>query len=210
MSVLEPSVLQEALQSADISENIAAGFVFQTPEDAALASQEEKRVLLLRQHLEEADTDTILGVYNKAIADRVFKTPVGISYVSELRQRLLDMGKKPEELALIPLFQDYTKTVRTTSEPATKRVEASPKKDPLKELKNKHRISVLLNIALVILVIGMFFIAKTSDNPNVINYENALVDKYSSWEQELQQREEAVRVKEHQLRIGDLTENNGE
>ena len=31
----------------------------------------------------------------------------------------------------------------------------------------------------------MFAIALTSDEPNILNYERALVNKYSAWEQEL-------------------------
>lgn len=45
----------------------------------------------------------------------------------------------------------------------------------------------------------MFAIASGSDNPNIINYRNAIVNEYASWEQELTEREKAVRRKEAEL-----------
>ena len=51
------------------------------------------------------------------------------------------------------------------------------------------------------MVIGMFFIAKTGDNPNVINYEVAIQDKYAAWEQDLTERESVIREKELELGV---------
>jgi len=48
-------------------------------------------------------------------------------------------------------------------------------------------------------VIGMFAVAYTSEHPNILNYERVIVDKYASWEQDLTEREDAIREKELQL-----------
>ena len=52
---------------------------------------------------------------------------------------------------------------------------------------------------MVIVVIALFIITSTSDNPNIINYENALIDKYSSWESELNEKDKTLRAKEREL-----------
>ena len=39
------------------------------------------------------------------------------------------------------------------------------------------------------------------ENANIINYRNAIVNEYSTWEEELSQREHAVREKERELGI---------
>ena len=62
-------------------------------------------------------------------------------------------------------------------------------------------MSVLLNVLLVLAIAAMFMITLRSDNPNVLNYERALTDKYASWEQELTERERAVREKELELQM---------
>ncbi len=38
----------------------------------------------------------------------------------------------------------------------------------------------------------MFFIASTGKNPNILNYENAIINKYAEWEEELRERENRV------------------
>ena len=70
-------------------------------------------------------------------------------------------------------------------------------------------ISVILNVLLVLAIIAMFTITLKSDNPNVLNYEKAITNKYAAWEQELTEREQRIREKEKELRIeSDLEEQN--
>ncbi len=51
---------------------------------------------------------------------------------------------------------------------------------------------------MVIVIGAMFAIALKSDVPNILNYREAIVNEYSEWEQELTQRERAVREAEQQ------------
>ena len=49
-------------------------------------------------------------------------------------------------------------------------------------------------------LIGMLVIAWLSrDNVTILNYENAIIDKYEDWEQELTERERVIREKEMAL-----------
>jgi hypothetical protein len=47
----------------------------------------------------------------------------------------------------------------------------------------------------------MFYITLKSDNPNILNYENSLVNKYAAWEQELKEREQDIRAREIELDV---------
>mgnify|MGYP001095067509 CR=1 FL=1 len=69
--------------------------------------------------------------------------------------------------------------------------------------KARFTISVILNVMLAFAIAAMFFISYVSDQPNIVNYERAITDKYASWEQELTQREEAVREKERELKLSE-------
>ena len=69
------------------------------------------------------------------------------------------------------------------------------------EEKQKLIISYILNIMLVIAMIAMLVITVNSDNPNIMNYEKVLTNRYASWEQELTEREEVIRQKEKELSI---------
>ena len=49
------------------------------------------------------------------------------------------------------------------------------------------------------LIVAMFAITFTSKNPNILNYRQAITNEYSTWEQELTEREKVIREKERQL-----------
>ena len=101
-----------------------------------------------------------------------------------------------EEIPPIPLQSYFSRTVRENANPARKRVNPAKKKDTLK---NKYRVSVMLNIMLIIMVGVMFVIAFNAKNPNILNYESALINKYSEWEQDLNEREQLLREKEKEI-----------
>jgi hypothetical protein len=58
-----------------------------------------------------------------------------------------------------------------------------------------------INIALIVVILCLFFITYMGENANVLNYKRVLTDRYASWEQELTQREKVIREKEKELQI---------
>ncbi len=62
------------------------------------------------------------------------------------------------------------------------------------------RTSVTISIILLGIVIGMFAVTATSGNINIVNYENALIEKYENWETQLLEREERLKERENALR----------
>ena len=56
-------------------------------------------------------------------------------------------------------------------------------------------------VVMLVAIIAMFVITLNSDQPNILNYERNLQNKYASWEQELTRREQTVREKERELHI---------
>ena len=52
----------------------------------------------------------------------------------------------------------------------------------------------------------MFWIATHTDNPNILNYETVLTNRYASWDQELTERERQVRMMERELGIAQDSE----
>ena len=179
-------------QHADTTVN---GYCFQSVEDATLARQEIKKIEYLQEHIDYQDTQMLFGVYQKALENRTFRTPIGQNYLHNLRRVLVKEGLKDEEIPPVILYHNYTEKKKVEVHPVKKRIEPAKKK----EKADKFMISVLLNICLALLVIGMFAVAYTSEHPNILNYERVIVDKYASWEQDLTEREDAFREKELQL-----------
>lgn len=63
-------------------------------------------------------------------------------------------------------------------------------------------LTLTLCIVLFVSIVAMFIISSTSNNINILNYENEIIDKYSTWEQELSDREKELDAWEKELSLG--------
>lgn len=182
-------------------ELIVGGFQFGTSKDVAIAQNEVQKVELLESKMDYSNPEQVHMIYEHAIQNRVFVTPIGYTYLHALQKYLIEHPVDGKEVRSIPLYMNYSQVMREKTKPAKKRVE--PQKQKSKPIKLKLNISIFINIILVIMVVAMFLITLTGKNPNMINYENTLVNKYASWEQELTEREQIVREKEREFNLSE-------
>ena len=187
-----------AEQSEQKSNLSVGGFRFLSKEDAELALQEKERIAYLERHLDYRNPQNVMAIYHKAIESRIFRTPVGLEFMKNV-QSLLDKTPVRDEVRDIPVYQTYVlpKTRTRDQVEARQRVRSNP----LKEVKRKYGVSVAINMVLVVAVLVMFWITLKSDTPNMLNYRSAIVNEYSAWEQDLTERENAVREKELSLQM---------
>lgn len=179
----------------------AGGFDFYTERDARQAETEQRKIDYLEERIDYTRPESILHVYDKAIEEQLFKTPVGLMYLKKLQDFLLKQQIDPDRVRAIPLLDAYVVERRTNSDSARARTQAAKKKEMAAY---RFRISVVLNVLLVLAICAMFLIALKDDQPNVYNYERVLQDRYASWEQELSAREQAIRDRERELDIDGL------
>ena len=173
-------------------ELIVAGYSFSSLEEANIARMELGKIEKLNEKLENADVSLLYKVYVKSIEKNTFKTPVGLEYLSELKN-IID---KDGSFETVPIPVNPTNIVRNNDSDELKRLK--------NDYDNKKKImswSIFINVILYIVILIMFYITTTSNSPNVINYENAVIDKYSEWEQELSEREAIVKEKEASFNI---------
>lgn len=179
----------------------AEGFSFNNERDAQAAALEKKKIDYLETKIDYNNPQAMLRLYEKAIHDRVFKTPVGILFLKKLQGILIDSDEiNNEDIIPIPVFYSMDDKIRRYQNPAQNRVLPSEQK---KNRVNFVFLSVILNILLVVAIMAMFSIALNTEQPNIINYRTTIVNQYSQWEQELTQREAAVREKEKELQWTD-------
>lgn len=177
-------------------EYIVDGFLFLSAEDAAAAREEMKKAKYLERHLKDQTAETVRKMYRKALEDRIFQTPVGLAFVNQLRGRLIEEGIEEFEIEPIPVYYDVAHNKMREDAAGTEEKEETPCRKT-----GGLRISIALNVILGLLVAGMFYVAMTGNNPNILNYEHAVLNKYAAWEQELTAREKAVREKEQESGI---------
>ena len=68
-----------------------------------------------------------------------------------------------------------------------------------KSSRGRLYFSIAGNVFLLLVVIGMIVITLLDDSPNIINYENKILNQYTEWEEELKEREQIIKEKEQEL-----------
>lgn len=185
---------------------LVEGYHFNSLADAELAKEELKKAEYFEGRITGRSAQNLMTVYDKVLDEKVFITPVGWEYLKILQQKLREAGVPEENIRPIPMYQSFKYRVsdEVSAYAVPQRIRPAKKK---KEV-DKFQISVIANIFLAILVLAMFIVTLKSDNPNIINYKRTLVNQYASWDQELTEREQAIREKERELNI--FTEENSE
>lgn len=199
------SVSQDALKQASKKDAFNSakltidGYHFYTIEDAEIAAAEQKKIEFLAKKLNFSNPASVHQIYEKLVEERMFKTPVGLTFLKRLQSFLVESPSiDNSQISPIPLNVVFNGGIREQGNRTRQRIQPSQKKDKKVPV---FAISVILNLMLVAAVVAMFGIAVTADEPNILNYERAITDRYASWEQELTERELAVREKERVLEM---------
>lgn len=178
---------------------IVGGFQFTSEADTQKALTDESKIKLLESRFKVSKASDIKAVYEKALENKIFKTPIGWMYLSGLRKKLLESGYTEEEIIPIPVEVSFTR--HSAFEGLTVKQRVTHVEENKKDFRRIFSLS--LNIALIIVVIIMFIIALTGETDNIINYKSNVTNRYAAWEQDLKEREKAVRIAEKRLGIED-------
>ncbi|SKC05959.1 hypothetical protein SAMN06296386_11664 [Lachnospiraceae bacterium] len=176
------------------------GYLFNSSSDAENARNELKNIAYIKEHLDKNNPESVLKIYNKLVTKRIFSTPPGYRFLKDLQELLLTYPSiVPEDVLPLPLsfMMSFDKDSDTSRKPA-KKVIPMEKKDVNKE---RFFVSAVINVVLVIAIVAMLVLTLNSDQPNILNYETAIQNRYSTWEQELAEREKAVKEKERALGV---------
>ncbi|MDE5819702.1 MAG: hypothetical protein K2N41_00385 [Lachnospiraceae bacterium] len=186
--------------TTDREELVVEGYRFANMEDADLARLELEKIRAIESRMDYQNGEMVLSVYNRAIMNRTFQTPVGCKYLLKLRDYLLDTGVAREnELRAVPLQAQFSGKVKS-QEGHRQNAAAGEEKERTVPIWS-FRVSLAVNVILMLLVAVMFLIAMSGDNPNILNYKSKILNEYASWEQELRAREREVSGRERELGI---------
>lgn len=184
---------------ADKNDLIIEGYYFGSFDDAKQANKEIKNAQYLNERVHSMTVTQKKALYDKMLDEKVFNTPVGWEYLKYLRKCIIEEGISEDNLRPIPLYVTFTSKNDDNNLEHIAKMYVKPKKGEIKRLNERIRISLLINIFLVIIVIAMFAITMNSSSPNIINYKKAIVNEYSEWEQELKDKESELKKREANL-----------
>lgn len=177
---------------ADRSERIVDGFYFDDEDVLREAKKEAEGVRYMRARIDLEQPEKVLGIYKRMLGQKSFQTQVGYTYLRELQEYLLAMPQVPNDaVAPIEVYTDLRVLDASGTTEALRRENG--------KTRQSLRRSVLLNVALFVVIGVIFGIAMTSNSPTVLNYEKELLNRYSAWEQELEERENVIMEKERAL-----------
>lgn len=188
-------------------------YEFETQAQADVAQKELEGVRYIRSQTNMDDPDVVLQLYNSLILKEVFVTPVGFDFLRQLQEYLNTIPYiKNEDILPIPVYrpelveEDDPKREKQVRDRAQKRRQKKAKElRAQKKRKNRdyygaYLVSTFFAVVFALVIAGMFAITYLSDdNVNILNYENAIIDKYEDWQKALDKREKQLDERESEL-----------
>lgn len=187
-----------------------AGFLFRDEEEAKQAKKEQDGIKFVRSRIDMKQPEKVLQTYKKLIEQGYFQTVVGYCYLKELQEYLVTLPSiATEDIPSIPVksrdVEEMIRKERAKGHEQQKQLETKikniKKEQKTRGRDSKMKFSLVFNVILLLCVLGMFLVSMTSEHPTIINYESRILDRYSEWDQELSEREQAVKEKEFELGI---------
>ena len=173
------------------------GYAFATKEEYNIAVREQRNINSIRAKMDIENKDSVLLIYQKLAKKCLLISPVGIEFMRFLRRRLIDDFHVEEtELAMIQVSSKSSYSLDRSKQYTNIQL--------VNEIKRKNRTLTTLKIiicALVITIVTMFVITIKSDYSGYFNVEEKVLNKYSDWEDELNQREQKIKEMEDKLKI---------
>lgn len=191
----------------------AGGFAFPNGEMRDKAQRELEGIRYVKEHTQMDDPETVLKVYCQLIDQKLFETPVGYHFLSTMQEYLMAVpyfmtenippipvpAQKGIQRAVSVFPSGEKQTAGRENVKVVKKV-VTEKKVKNVNFKMRFRASFCINIILLLIVIGMFAVTATSDNVNILNYQNELIEQYENWELKLEEKEEKLKEREEAVR----------
>ena len=175
------------------------GFLFEDEDLANEARKEAEGIQYVNSRMDFEKPAKVLAVYQKMIKSRMFQTEVGFCYLKQLQDFLRNSPDVDKvEIPAIPVTGSIE--VKETAE-RSKKIDAKIRKH------NKILFaSVAGNFILLVTVLIMMIIAASADSTTIINYENKLIDKYTYWQIELEEKEAQLNARAAELGLTESVE----
>lgn len=179
---------------------MVGGYEFATKEEAQLAKDELNAIKYLSQKTNSKDPKQVYSLYNKIIERKLFSTHIGMNYLKNLQTFLYKSDEIPnDKIQPIPINAETQGEINIRRERSEFKSELRDMSVKVAKYKNNFTRVMIINVVLIIIIIAMFVILNTSSNPNIINYEVNIQNKYSQWQEQLQSQEESLNARENAL-----------
>ena len=184
---------------------IVEGFVFENEEEYQLALKDAELFDILWNKIKKSDRNVATELYDTLLTSDKIKTVVGMYNVKMLQNYLIQNGYVSES-EINPIVGFVGRKVSTTD--AMKSYEYSNRmkymvnqkiNDKLEKYKATVATLKVVVLILAVVIAVMFVVQANGGTANYASAKEAVIDEYSEWEQDLNDREKEVKEKEEEL-----------
>lgn len=180
---------------------IVGGYTFKSKEAADEAKNELNAIKYVSSKTDTKDPKQVYLLYNKLLDRELFKTLIGMNYLKDLQQFLYISKEIPNDrIRPIPINYELQEVLDGKREITSNKSFIRKLEKERDRYKDNCIKSIIVNVVLIIVIIVMVAISMTSSNPNIIDYERKLQDKYATWQEQLEQQEESLKAREAELK----------
>lgn len=180
---------------------IVDGIVFEDEALAEIAKKEEEGIRFIKERTALNNPDVVLKLYKKLLEQEVFVTLVGMRFLMELQNILLASPTVAKE-EIPPIKMGTPELPEPEPTQPVKKVAKKIDKKVGGEYKTPFYVALFFAIVFGVSVIGMFMITEMStNNINIINYREEVLNEYSTWEAELEEKEAELKEWEKELEM---------
>lgn len=185
---------------------IVEGFVFENEEEYQLALKDAELFDILWNKIKKSDRNVATELYDTLLTSDKIKTVVGMYNVKMLQNYLIQNGYVSES-EINPIVGFVGRKVSTTD--AMKSYEYSNRmkymvnqkmNDKLEKYKATVATLKVVVLILAVVIAVMFVVQANGGTANYASAKEAVIDEYSEWEQDLNDREKEVKEKEEELK----------
>jgi len=175
-------------------------YTFKSKEAADEARNELNAIKYVSAKTNTKDPKQAYLLYNKLLDRELFKTQIGMDYLKDLQQFLYMSEDIPNnKIRPIPINYELKELFEGQRELSNNKSVIRKLEKARDRYKDMYIKSLIVNVVLVVAIIAMIIISMTSSNPNIIDYERKLQDRYATWQEQLEQQEESLKAREAQL-----------
>ena len=179
------------------ADELLAGYNFESREAYDRAKKEAEFIRKAGETMDLSDGKTALKLYNKITKEKVFTSVVGYGFLLQLRQTIAETGVANEKtLSPIPvrevIKQENDTLVDNSLEVEKYKQLYEGQRTINKKFKIGIAVCVIVLIAFVVVNIRLEYSVFTYFTNYKATMEEELVNKYQSWSDELQRREDAL------------------
>lgn len=180
-----------------MDKQIIDGYSFASSRDVKLAIKEKNAIEKIKESINIQNTEGLYETYNKLVTKNYFVTPVGMSFLHEMRDYLKQFYGE-EELKPIAVI-DRRPKVEEDRKIEFNYNQLEKLRQENTRLNNIKQKLVIALVAMVIIIVGMLFIVVTNENLGYFNAEEKVLNKYSAWQERLENWEEELMRREEAL-----------